>query len=114
MAFLTLQDLTQAGITPTYTTAASGDQVIINSRTFLHVKNTGSQITVTIPRAVPTINNPNFGDIAISDISVVVPATTGDKMIVVDPGGHAPGGVASIQYSGTTGVTIGAFRLPLI
>ena len=115
MAQLTVQEPTQAGIAPTYAAAsAGGDTVVVNSRTFLHVKNTGSQITVTIPKARSVLNQADFGDVPISDIVVVIPATTGDKMIALDPGGHAPGGIASIGYSSATGVTVGAFRLPQV
>ena len=115
MALITVQEPTQAGIAPTYAAATvSGDTVVVNSRTWLHVKNTGSQITVTIPKAVAVMNQPGYGDIPVADIAVVIPATTGDKLIAIDPGGHAPGGIASITYSAVTGVTIGVFRLPQV
>lgn len=116
MALLATQDITQTGTTPTYASAnASGDSMVADGRTFLHVKNaSGGAITVTITAAVSSLNQSGFGDIPISNIAVSVPATTGDKLIAVPPASHAPGGIATITYSGVTSLTVAAIRAPRI
>lgn len=115
MAQLVVQEPSGAGIIPSYAAAsAGGDTVVVNDKTFIHVKNGGGgSITVTVPKAVTVLNQPGFGDIAIADISVAI-AAGAEKMISLDPGGHAPGGVASVGYSGVTSVTVGVFRLPKV
>lgn len=114
MAQLTTQEITQDGIGPTYASATStGDTFIADGRTFLHVKNGGgSPVTVTVTAVRASVGLAGFGDIPIDDISVSVPATTGDKMIAVDPAGHASAGVATVTYSGVTSLTIAAIRGP--
>ncbi len=106
MATLTPQVPSLSGLTPSYAAAtAGGDQVACDDRTFLHVKNTnGSTRDVTI--ATPgTVDG-----LAIADVVVTVPATTGDKMIgplFSDLFASAADGVsASITYSSTTNVTV--------
>ena len=93
---LTLQTTTRAGIAPTYT-AATVDGFAVNNeyyRVILHVKN-GNASPCTV-----TVQTPGTVDgLAIPDLTVVVPATTGDKMI-----GPFPGAVYNVDDSATTGV----------
>lgn len=111
MATLATQSVTRAGTTPTYAAAAgAGDAFTPDKNTFLHVKNTsGGAITVTIvtPRT-DAIGN------AIADNAIAVPLTTGDKMIGPFPAefyADVTTGLASITYSGVTGLTIAAVQL---
>jgi hypothetical protein len=108
MALLTKQLIAQTGTGPTYAAATvSGDTCQPTVRGFLHVKNAGgSPVTVTIPARVAQFNEPGFGDIPVADLVVVVPATTGDRMIAIPPESHGSGGVASVTYSGVTSVTV--------
>lgn len=65
MATRTAQAIVVAGTTPTYhsATATTGDKVLANSRTFVHIKNgSGSSITVTVSGAGQTsylVDNPD-------------------------------------------------------
>lgn len=106
MALLATQSVTLAGLAPAYAAAAGGgDTFVPDKDTFLHVKNaSGGAITVTIvtPRTDPVGN-------AVADVAVVVPLTTGDRMIgpfnaeiFADP----TTGLASITYSGVTSLTV--------
>lgn len=111
MADLAIQDITNTGLAPAYAAAAAGGDKIPSSDadTFIHVKNTGgSAVTVTI------VTPGTVAGLAIADVSVSVPATTGDRMIgPLDPsiyGNPADSGKVPITYSGVTGVTIAAIR----
>lgn len=109
MALLATQTIGIAGTTPSYVAGSSGgDTVIPVDRQFLHCKNTsGGGITVTV--VVPGV----FMGQALADVAVVVPATTGDKMIPLDLKMADPvTGLINITYSANppTGLTIGAFR----
>jgi hypothetical protein len=113
MADLVTQVVTNTGLAPAYAAAsAGGDKVVApDADTFLHVKNTGgSPVTVTV--ATP---GTAAGGLAIADISVSVPATTGDRMIGPLPAEYyanpADSGKAAVTYSGVTGVTVAAIRV---
>jgi len=109
MATLTPQVPSLAGLTPSYAAANSGgDQVACDDRTFLHVKNTNGSsrdITIATPGTVDGL--------AIADVVVTVPATTGDKMIgPLKASTFADSnGFAQITYSAATGVTVAAVRI---
>lgn len=108
MALLTTQDITTAGLQPTYTAAAGGgDTMVPDDRTFLHVKNGGgAPITVTMvtPGTVDTL--------AITDRAVSVTNAL-DKMIRIpaDIYRDPATGLASITYSAVTTVTVAAIRV---
>lgn len=117
MALLTVQEITRAGPTPTYASATSGGDTFNNDdseRTFLHVKNAGSQITLTIVTAKTSVQVSGYGAVALADITVTIPATTGDKMIGPFPGVrfNTSNGQVAITYSGVTSVTIAAVKVP--
>jgi hypothetical protein len=109
---LTVQPVTIAGLTPTFsapTDAGSGggwsfpntgDQVI-------RIKNSGAQRTVTI------LSPATIGGIAIADPTVTIPATTGDVTIgPFDPSifNNADGAVY-VEVDATTGLTAAALKL---
>jgi hypothetical protein len=105
---LTQQQLIVTGIAPSYT-AASGDGHYFNNdgRVMIQIKNAGVQTVATF--ATPYSSGGN----AVADMTVTVPATTGDKMI----GPFQPeifndvGGRVYITFSSTASVTLAAFRL---
>lgn len=109
MALLTTQQITQAGVGPTFVAAAGGgDQVLADDRTYLHVKNaSGGAITVTV--VTPgTVNG-----LAIADLTVSVPAAGEREFGPIGPGQFADaslGGNAAITYSGVTSLTVAAKR----
>lgn len=108
MAILTVQDVTAAGITPSYTAAdVDGDLFANNGRVMLHIKNGGTaSITVTIVSAKTC----NFG------FQHDVPVTIDDgseKMI----GPFTPerfndgGGMVQVNYSAVASVTVAALEI---
>lgn len=109
MALLTPQVIALAGITPTLVAAAAGGDEFVNSgRDFIHIKNGGSEITVTINSQAPCSQGSDH------DVTVTVPATTGEKFIGPFPKDrfNDTAGKVQITYSGATSVTIGIVRLP--
>jgi hypothetical protein len=112
MANLTTQTISRAGIGPTFAAAAGGgDTFTPDVDTFIEVKNAaGSPITVTV---VTPRTDPESGQ-AIADVSVSVPATTGDRMIGPFPAhsfADPTDGLADITYSSATSVTVAVFKL---
>ena len=109
MATLATQNVDTAGLAPAYTAAAAGgDKMLPGDHDFLHVKNgSGSAVTVTIvtPATVDAV-------LAVGDRAIVVPATTGERMIRVpaDLYRDPVDGLASITYSAVTTVTVAAIR----
>jgi len=86
---------------------ANGNQFANDGVCFLYVKNGGAQITVTI-------STPGTVDgLAIADLVVTVPATTGERMIGPFPAGiyNQSDGNVYVDWSSVTSVTAGVFRL---
>lgn len=105
MALLTTQVVSVSGLAPTYAAAAGGgDTFTPGDDVFLHVKNAGgSPVTVTV------VTPNTVGGLAISDVSVSVPATTGDRMIGPlsrQNFARSSDGLGEITYSGVTSVTV--------
>lgn len=104
MATLTVADIPPSGVTPTYNACAGGgDQFANDGRVLCHFKNTsGGAITVTFVAQVAC----NRG--TIHSTTLVVPATTGDKMIgPFDPQiFNDSNGMLQMTYSGVTNLTV--------
>lgn len=110
MATLATQNVSRAGVAPSYAAAAGGgDKFTPDHETFLHVKNASAgslNVTVVTPRTDALGN-------AVSDNVVAVPAA-GERLIGPFPAEHyadPTDGLASITYSGVTSLTVGAFRV---
>jgi len=106
---LAVQQIVRTGLSQALAAAnADGSYVPNDGRTFLRVKNAdASPITVTI-------ETPGTVDgLAIGDLAVVIPATTGDKLIGPFPPDtyNQPDGTIKATFSAVASVTIGAFRL---
>jgi len=107
---LSVQQITNSGITPSYAaaTATDGDAFANDGDVFVHVKNVGgSPVTLTIqtPGKVAGVD--------IAEVTVTIPATTGDKMIgPFDPTVfNQSDGKVYLDWSAVTGVTVAAIRL---
>lgn len=108
MANLTVQSISQTGITPTFAAAnALGDNIRNDGKSFLHIKNGGAaSITVTFD----SIGKCNQG----FDHDVIITVTAAGERIV------GPFGVSrfndelgklNIAYSAVTTVTVASFRM---
>jgi hypothetical protein len=106
---LTLQEIVPAGLAPSYAAgdAANGHSASAGYDVFLHVKNVGGgSCTVTLNSTA------RIGGVALANQTVVVPATTGDKMIPLRPDLYAQSdGLAYVDLSTATGVTVAVIRL---
>jgi hypothetical protein len=113
MALLTPQTVVKAGITPTYSAVNSTDTVAVAAGVlqFLHVKNANaSNCTVTLTDSGTT----PAGSAATSP-TVLVPLTTGDKMIgpLSNALASSATGLISIGYSVTSSVTAALISVPI-
>ncbi|WP_030024896.1 hypothetical protein [Streptomyces monomycini] len=108
MATLTVQPLLAAGTTSTLSNAASGGDKVKPSgdRVFVEVANGGaSSVTVTITSYASVRGQ------QAADRTVTVPASGTKKIPLYEDLNTSPAdGLASISYSSTTSVTVGAFR----
>lgn len=112
MATLTVQPINRTGPTPTYAaTSSGGDACEVGDDIFLHFKNTNAAtrtVTLAIPSGASTYPNVTY-----TNVAVVIPATTGDKMIgpisalFKDPAT----GLCQITYDAVPGLTVGCFKL---
>lgn len=108
MALLTAQQIAVTGSTPSYAAVSASDTIQPdgNDNLFLHVKNGGGSpdtVTVVIPGVYLGVN--------IADLTVSVPATTGDRMIAIPAAAMDPAtGLITVTHSFTTSVTQGLFR----
>lgn len=111
MALLSAQSIVKTGLQPVYTAVNSSDTIdpaIGGDRLFLHVKNTGGGAdTVTLVDAGTTP-----GGSAATNPTIVVPATTGDRMILIPPAFVNPStGLVTVNHSATSGVTSALLRM---
>ena len=114
MATLTTQQITPAGVTPTYAAATGGgDKIVPGPTVFLHVKNTsGTSTIVTLddPRSASPAGASQFNP----DVAVTVPITTGDKMIgplSAERFESPSDGLIAVTYSQVTGISVAAIRV---
>lgn len=117
MAVLTVQNISETGLTPSFVAAAGGGDSFVNSsdeRTFLVVKNTDAStkdVTVTAQKTSAKVGG--FGQLTKGDIVVTVPATTGEKWIgPLAEAFNDAAGSAQVTYSAVTGVTVSAVKAP--
>lgn len=103
---LTVTPLARTGVTPALAAAnADGSTFANDGRTFLHLKNTnGTARNVTIASSV-TVDG-----LAVADVTVQIPLTSGDKMIgPFEPGIF--GTTVTITFDAVADLTIQAFRV---
>lgn len=114
MTTLTPQQLTVAGLTPTYTAATAADDFVVTGvgPYWLHIKNAGGSPDSCV------VDDPNSTDPGSStqfnpDVTVTVPATTGDKLIKLDVTRFKNAGSGKIAWTNsfTTSVTAAVFYL---
>lgn len=107
---LTVQDIVNTGLAPAYSSAASGGNQFVNDgKTFLHIKNTNAAV-----RAITVTTPVTIQGLAVGDVNVSIPATTGDKMIGPFPTSYFnySGALTKVDFSAVADVTIAAIRLP--
>lgn len=107
---LTTQEITRAGITPAYTaiTATTDTYKFLNDGdTYLHFKKTGagaSTVTIVTPRTVEGL--------AVADLTLSVPATSGDKMVGPFPRDsyNDPDGKVAFTHNEGTGLSVAVLQ----
>lgn len=114
MATLTTQQISRAGITPAFAAVAGGgDACECSIDVFLEFKNTNAATFTATMAIPPTVGG--WPGVSYTSVAVVIPATTGDKMIgPINPDlfKDATTGLCQITYTGTTtNGTVGVFKL---
>lgn len=114
---ISVTDIVPTGTTHALAAADSqGSKFLVGSdeRVFFHCLNTnGSVRNVTLVAQQTSARVAGVGTVTISNITVAVPATTGD--VVFGPISQAyidTSGYAHVTYDAVTGLTCAAFRLP--
>jgi len=103
VATLTTQQISRAGITPSFAAVTGGgDACEVGDDIYLEFKNTNAA-TYTVTLAIPSSAS-TYPGVTYTNVAVVIPATTGDKIIgpisalFKDP----TTGLCTITYTGTT------------
>ena len=115
MAELTLQQITEAGGSVTYSAAAGGGDTADNGgSTFLHIKNGGAEesLTATITAQTTSVDSSIYGDLTKANASIVIVAGGEAFIGPFKPSAFNDGnGEIAITYSGVTSVTIAALYI---
>ena len=100
MAALSTQEITNAGIVPSYAAAAGGGDTFSNTgNEFLHVKNGGGgSVTVTIA------SSGKYKGATIADQTVTV--ANGSEKMIKPYGPEVTSNTAAVAYSGVASVTV--------
>ncbi len=118
MATLTVQDIVEAGLTPSLSAAAGGgDQFILDSaqRVFFWADNaSGGAITVTIAAQITAKEVAGFGSMTRDDLAVSVGAGVQKLIGPIANAFTDTSGFAQVTYSGVTSLTVAAVKLPPI
>lgn len=114
MALLTVQQVSKSGVAnlsgALSAADAAGDQVSSASGLLLIVENgDASSHTLTVARPSPTKNTQDLGELAVSDLTLVVAA--GEIGMITIPSGYRSGSDFSWTYDAVTSVTVGVFAL---
>jgi hypothetical protein len=110
MAELTPKQIDETGFADLATTistaaAAGGDQVRYSSGMFIAVNNgDASSHTLTVAAPVSTVGVQGYGDLPLSDITLVVAA--GDIGVVRVPAKYQQNGFVNWTYDAVTSVTV--------
>jgi hypothetical protein len=119
MATLAPISIVQAGLAPALAAASAGGDQFVNpsdGRTFLVVRNaSGGAIVVTIVRQRTAGKVQGEGDVTLGNLTVSVPATTGERWIgpLGDTFNDGNGNV-QVTYASVTSLTVAAVRLPAL
>ena len=109
---ITSQRPTSAGLAPAYEPAnVDGNQYRLTPGRVLHVKNgSGADLTVTVP--TPASADRLVDGLAVPDRTYTI-ATAAERLIALgtSPAYRQAGGVAHINYSAATSVTVALFEL---
>ena len=116
MGILTTQNITPAGVGPSFAAATvTGDKAPAssNERDIIHVKNGGgASITVTIPAQTGQVTQEGVGNLTVPDIVVSVPASGEREIGPIAQAYVGADGNINVNYSAVTTVTVAAKRLP--
>lgn len=114
MAALSIQTVVDTGIVPSLAAVNNGDTVADDgtNRTYVEVANGGGgSINVTVPAQQTSVVVPGVGSLTVADIVIAV--ANGTRKLI-GPFSRAyinTAGNVTLNYSGTTSVTAGAFKV---
>ena len=114
MATLIAQQIIQAGLTPTYTTAtAAGDLLSNTGIQFFHVKNeSGISVTASVTPVVTTYIDPSLGTLIKETATLVLATGESGFLGPFEVGAfNDPMGTIEIEYTTVTSVTVAALYI---
>lgn len=114
MSLLTVQDINDAGVVPTFDAVNASDTFLDDGtgRTFLEVVNAdASPVNVTIPAVQTSVHTGAAGNLTVADIEVAVAAGARKRIGPFAPAYRGATGLITANYDNTTAITAGAFRL---
>lgn len=116
MATLTVQDIIPTGLEPAAAAAVSSEDTFTDDgleRTFVEVTNGGgAPINCTVPDVTTSVFVQGVGTLTPGD--KVVAVTNGERRLIGPfPAAYRTNaGLVTLQFSGTSSVTVSVFRLP--
>jgi hypothetical protein len=115
MATLTAQQITQAGVKPTYTAAdAAGDLLVNTGIQYFHIKNgSGVSVTASVVPVVTTYTNPLLG-ILVKETATLILAAGEEGFLgpfEVDAFNNSTTGTIELEYTAVTTVTVAALYI---
>lgn len=117
MATLSVQTIanTSNGLAVSYASASTSDNFANDGNTFLHIKNSGTQKTLTLVTQATSVQKAGHGTISLANQTFTITATTGDQMIGPFPPSRWNDANGRVNYTldSATGVTVAAVKLPL-
>jgi hypothetical protein len=108
MALGAMQQISKAGLTPSYAAPGTTESITPDDNLFLHVKNANAAnctVTITDPGTTPAGS-------AATNPTVVVPLTSGDRMISLPRSFASPTtGLIAVAFSVQSSVSVALLRL---
>ena len=114
MATITAQQITQAGLQPTYTAAsAAGDKVLNTGIQYFHVKNASSaSVTSTVTPVITTVVDPLLGTL-VKEVATLVLAAGKEGFLgpFETEAFNSTTGTIEIKYTAVSSVTVAALYI---
>ena len=116
MALVPSQDLVREGVAPVFNAAsANGDEFQNDGKTLVYIKNGATDVNVTFTAQKTATTKPGFGDLALSNQVVNVPAASEKAAGFFEVAIYNDGnGRVQMTYDNEVNVTIAVLKAPRI
>lgn len=116
MSLLAIQDLVRGGVDPLFNVAsASGDEFGNDGKTLVYIKNGATDLNVTFTARNASTSKPGFGNLALTNQVVNVPANEERAIGFFEPAIFNDGnGRVEMTYDNEVNVTVAVLKSPRI